>query len=326
MVRLVKGAYWDTEIKRAQVDGLAGYPVFTRKVHTDVAYLACAKAMLAAPDAIYPQFATHNAFTIAAIHTLAGNARLRVPVPARHGREHLRPDRRRAASSIAPCRIYAPVGSHETLLAVSRAAAARERRQHLVRQPHRRSGGQHRVDWSPIRSPRRRRPAARRIRRFRCRRRCCRDGAIRRASTSPTTTLRLRRRWRRRSTRSPTVRDAARRSGRVARAPDAIRNPADRGDVGGHGDRSDGRAMRSARSHRHRGGRAVVATRRPASARRVPRARRGLLESERATFIALAVREAGKTLRRCGRRSARGGRLLPLLRGAATCSCARNEP
>jgi RHH-type transcriptional regulator, proline utilization regulon repressor / proline dehydrogenase / delta 1-pyrroline-5-carboxylate dehydrogenase len=74
MLRLVKGAYWDAEIKRAQVDGMRGYPVFTRKVHTDVAYLACAKAMLAAPDAIYPQFASHNAFTIAAIHALAGDA------------------------------------------------------------------------------------------------------------------------------------------------------------------------------------------------------------------------------------------------------------
>src|SRR4030095_6752368 len=55
MVRLVKGAYWDTEIKRTQVDGLPDYPVFTRKVHTDVSYLACARAMLAAPDALYPQ-------------------------------------------------------------------------------------------------------------------------------------------------------------------------------------------------------------------------------------------------------------------------------
>jgi RHH-type proline utilization regulon transcriptional repressor/proline dehydrogenase/delta 1-pyrroline-5-carboxylate dehydrogenase len=73
MVRLVKGAYWDTEIKRAQVDGLSDYPVFTRKVHTDVSYLACARAMLAAPDALYPQFATHNAFTIAAVHAMAGD-------------------------------------------------------------------------------------------------------------------------------------------------------------------------------------------------------------------------------------------------------------
>ena len=76
MVRLVKGAYWDSEIKRAQVDGHADYPVFTRKVHTDVAYLACAKAMLAAPEAIYPQFASHNAFTVAAIHVLAGETLL----------------------------------------------------------------------------------------------------------------------------------------------------------------------------------------------------------------------------------------------------------
>ena len=73
MVRLTKGAYWDSEIKRAQVDGLGGYPVFTRKVHTDVSYLACAKAMLAAPDAFYRQFASHNAFTVAAVYALAGS-------------------------------------------------------------------------------------------------------------------------------------------------------------------------------------------------------------------------------------------------------------
>ena len=64
-VRLVKGAYWDTEIKRAQVQGLAGYPVFTKKAHTDVSYLACARALLEAGDRVYPMFATHNAHTIA---------------------------------------------------------------------------------------------------------------------------------------------------------------------------------------------------------------------------------------------------------------------
>ena len=67
MVRLVKGAYWDSEIKRAQIDGLTDYPVYTRKVHTDVSYLACARKLLAAPDAVYPQFATHNAQTLASI-------------------------------------------------------------------------------------------------------------------------------------------------------------------------------------------------------------------------------------------------------------------
>ncbi len=74
MVRLVKGAYWDSEIKRAQVDGLDGFPVFTRKLHTDVSYLACARKLLAAPDAVFPQFATHNAYTVAAIHSMAGEA------------------------------------------------------------------------------------------------------------------------------------------------------------------------------------------------------------------------------------------------------------
>ena len=72
MVRLVKGAYWDAEIKRAQVDGMAGYPVYTRKVHTDVVFLACAQKLLRAPDVIYPQFATHNAHTLAAIYTWRG--------------------------------------------------------------------------------------------------------------------------------------------------------------------------------------------------------------------------------------------------------------
>ena len=67
MVRLVKGAYWDSEIKRAQVDGLEDYPVYTRKVHTDISYIACAKKLLAAPEAVYPQFATHNAETVATI-------------------------------------------------------------------------------------------------------------------------------------------------------------------------------------------------------------------------------------------------------------------
>ena len=74
MCRLVKGAYWDSEIKRAQELGLPHYPVFTHKHHTDVAYLACAQALLAAPDAVYPQFAGHNAGTIAAILQLAKNA------------------------------------------------------------------------------------------------------------------------------------------------------------------------------------------------------------------------------------------------------------
>ncbi|MBA1934199.1 trifunctional transcriptional regulator/proline dehydrogenase/L-glutamate gamma-semialdehyde dehydrogenase, partial [Escherichia coli] len=72
MIRLVKGAYWDSEIKRAQMDGLEGYPVYTRKVYTDDSYIDCAKKLLAVPNLIYPQFATHNAHTLAAIYQLAG--------------------------------------------------------------------------------------------------------------------------------------------------------------------------------------------------------------------------------------------------------------
>jgi RHH-type proline utilization regulon transcriptional repressor/proline dehydrogenase/delta 1-pyrroline-5-carboxylate dehydrogenase len=71
MVRLVKGAYWDAEIKRAQVEGMPGYPVYTRKVYTDVSYLTCAQRLLAATDVIYPQFATHNAQTLSTIYTWA---------------------------------------------------------------------------------------------------------------------------------------------------------------------------------------------------------------------------------------------------------------
>ena len=123
MVRLVKGAYWDSEIKRAQIDGQAGYPVYTRKAYTDVAYLACAKKLLAAPDAVYPQFATHNAHTLAAVHALAGPdaAPDRYEFQCLHGMGEALYEQ--VVAPVAqgglgrPCRIYAPVGTHETLLA-----------------------------------------------------------------------------------------------------------------------------------------------------------------------------------------------------------------
>ena len=123
MVRLVKGAYWDSEIKRAQLDGQCGYPVYTRKAYTDVAYIACARALLAAPDAVYPQFATHNAHTMAAIHTLAGANYYagQYEFQCLHGMGE--PLYEQVVGSVAagklgrPCRIYAPVGSHDTLLA-----------------------------------------------------------------------------------------------------------------------------------------------------------------------------------------------------------------
>ncbi|MEN2786621.1 trifunctional transcriptional regulator/proline dehydrogenase/L-glutamate gamma-semialdehyde dehydrogenase [Sphingomonas qilianensis] len=120
MVRLVKGAYWDAEIKRAQVDGLADYPVYTRKIYTDVAYIACARKLLAAKDAVFPQFATHNAQTLATIHTLAGPdfAIGDYEFQCLHGMGEPLYDQVVGADKLnRPCRVYAPVGTHETLLA-----------------------------------------------------------------------------------------------------------------------------------------------------------------------------------------------------------------
>lgn len=120
MVRLVKGAYWDSEIKRAQVDGLKDFPVFTRKIHTDVSYLACARKLLAAPDAVFPQFATHNARTLASIVQMAGPNFYsgQYEFQCLHGMgEPLYEEVVGREKLNRPCRIYAPVGSHETLLA-----------------------------------------------------------------------------------------------------------------------------------------------------------------------------------------------------------------
>ncbi len=115
MVRLVKGAYWDTEIKRAQVQGLAGYPVFTRKPNTDVSYIACARKLLGMTDRIYPQFASHNAHTIAAILAMAGN-KDNFEFQRLHGMGEALHEAVRASEGTR-CRIYAPVGAHSDLLA-----------------------------------------------------------------------------------------------------------------------------------------------------------------------------------------------------------------
>jgi RHH-type transcriptional regulator, proline utilization regulon repressor / proline dehydrogenase / delta 1-pyrroline-5-carboxylate dehydrogenase len=145
MCRLVKGAYWDAEIKRAQELGLPAYPVFTHKHHTDVSYLACARALLAAPDAIYPQFATHNAATIAAILQMSSRMvsphapPLRGSLPPEGAQSGLgRPGtgfvgaqfelqrlhgmgegvyREVLKNPLIACRVYAPVGAHKDLLA-----------------------------------------------------------------------------------------------------------------------------------------------------------------------------------------------------------------
>ncbi len=114
MVRLVKGAYWDTEIKLAQELGFTEYPVYTRKAGTDVAYLVCAQKMLAASEWLYPQFATHNAHTVATILILAQGQEYEFQ--CLHGMgQALYQDV--VATHHVPCRIYAPVGGHDTLLA-----------------------------------------------------------------------------------------------------------------------------------------------------------------------------------------------------------------
>jgi RHH-type proline utilization regulon transcriptional repressor/proline dehydrogenase/delta 1-pyrroline-5-carboxylate dehydrogenase len=116
MIRLVKGAYWDSEIKRAQVDGQSDFPVFTRKPHTDISYIACANILLRAGADVYPQFATHNALTLATIHAIAGGAEYEFQ--CLHGMGEPLYEQVVGANHLGvPCRIYAPVGTHETLLA-----------------------------------------------------------------------------------------------------------------------------------------------------------------------------------------------------------------
>lgn len=116
MVRLIKGAYWDSEIKKSQMQGLKEYPVFTRKVFTDVSFQACAKKILTMTDAIYPMFATHNAYSVAMIMSLVGNYR-DFEFQCLHGMgeelyEQIVPKNKLGV----PCRVYAPVGTHEDLL------------------------------------------------------------------------------------------------------------------------------------------------------------------------------------------------------------------
>ena len=116
MIRQVKGAYWDSEVKWAQVDGMDGYPVYTRKAHTDVSYLACARKLLAAQDAVFPQFATHNAYTLAAIYQMGAGKEFEFQ--CLHGMGETLYDQVVGEKNLGRrVRIYAPVGTHETLLA-----------------------------------------------------------------------------------------------------------------------------------------------------------------------------------------------------------------
>ena len=117
MVRLVKGAYWDTEIKLAQVEGLPGFPVLATKPHTDMHYICCAQKLLAMSDRIYPQFATHNAHTIAAVlHSARAQKVTNFEFQRLHGMGEALHDQVLQEHGVA-CRIYAPVGHHSDLLA-----------------------------------------------------------------------------------------------------------------------------------------------------------------------------------------------------------------
>jgi RHH-type proline utilization regulon transcriptional repressor/proline dehydrogenase/delta 1-pyrroline-5-carboxylate dehydrogenase len=117
MVRLVKGAYWDTEIKRAQERGLDDYPVWTRKQATDLSYLACAQRLLAKRARIFPQFATHNALTVSTILELAGNDRSGFEFQRLHGMGETLYNHLLSGNDRIACRIYAPVGGYRDLLA-----------------------------------------------------------------------------------------------------------------------------------------------------------------------------------------------------------------
>jgi len=116
MVRLVKGAYWDTEIKSSQQDGLSDYPVFTRKASTDVSYQSCAKKLMQSRETIFPQFATHNAYTAAIILEMADGAYDNFEFQRLHGMGELLYDQIVEEEKVQ-CRVYAPVGQHQDLLA-----------------------------------------------------------------------------------------------------------------------------------------------------------------------------------------------------------------
>ena len=116
MVRLVKGAYWDTEVKRAQERGLADYPVFSRKAMTDLCYMACARKLLAARPLVYPQIATHNALTVASVIEAAGGVE-GYEFQRLYGMGEALYEELLREEPAAACRVYAPVGGHRDLLA-----------------------------------------------------------------------------------------------------------------------------------------------------------------------------------------------------------------
>ena len=320
MVRLVKGAYWDSEIKRAQVDGQDGYPVYTRKVHTDVAYLACAKKLLAArrrstrssPPTTPTRWPPSTSWR-------PRQPGLRVPVPARHGRAALRrrswaartsstgraastprsaPTRRCSPTWCAACSRTAPTPPSSTGWSTPRC------RRRAGRRPGRHGRGTAAEGRSRCRTTAS--PAARPLRRA-----SAELAGIDLASEHATCRA-GRRRWPsgRALDAAPILADGPRDAGNGA----AVRNPADHRDLVGTVREATHRRV-EARLPPPRRGAALGRDRRRPSARRCLERAADLLEARCAALMALAVREAGKTLPNAIGRGARGGRLLPLLRG-----------
>jgi RHH-type proline utilization regulon transcriptional repressor/proline dehydrogenase/delta 1-pyrroline-5-carboxylate dehydrogenase len=293
-VRLVKGAYWDTEIKRAQELGLDEYPVFTRKAATDTSYLAAARAMLALPDAIFPQFATHNAHTMAAIDTLAGD-NPDFEFQRLHGMgEDLHALYRDMRPGRATSRIYAPVGSHEDLLAylvrrllengantsfVNRVADDEAPVDDIIADPIRQLGS------PPYRNPRIPLPHDLFPGRENSRGFLLSDPEI-----STPLLVEMEAALRAPQTAAPIV-HGDERQGVVG----PLRDPSDKGRIVGEVVEASGRDAQDALASAHSAQRAWDDLRGSARAEILEKAA-GLFERDRAHLMALAVREAGKTL------------------------------
>ncbi len=208
MIRLVKGAYWDTEVKRAQERGLADYPVFTRKAMTDWCYLDCAQRLLAARPRLYPQFATHNALTVASVIEMAGGVG-GYEFQRLHGMGVELYDALRARLSGRGMPRLCAGRRPSRPARLSGAAAVGERRQYLVRVGVVQSGHSDRdLAQAPARLSSTL-PNRRGIRTSRCRAICTnRSGAIRRAWNSAIVPVSMRcwRKSRRRSLRMPRIR------------------------------------------------------------------------------------------------------------------------
>jgi RHH-type proline utilization regulon transcriptional repressor/proline dehydrogenase/delta 1-pyrroline-5-carboxylate dehydrogenase len=298
MIRLVKGAYWDSEIKRAQVDGLEGFPVFTRKVHTDLSYLACAKKLLGAPDAVYPQFATHNAQTLASVLVMAGPDfyRGQYEFQCLHGMgEPLYEEVVGHHKLNRPCRVYAPVGSHDTLLAyLVRRLLENGANTSFVNRIADQSVGVGELIADPVAVARRIEPLGAPHEKIVLPRELYGSPRVNSRGLDFSSELRLAKLGRGLEASAPKVRRAFPPRAAPDEEGQPVRNPADHGDIVGHTQHARHDEVKSAIE---RAARAA-----PAWAAVPPNERAGILrraadalEAETDSLVGLIVREAGKT-------------------------------